>query len=450
MTAEAPREEPMVFHPCANCGHSINRHLRGDGQPHGCEFWGCACEKYERAVPAGGEIDTRWLQRAAKAEDGVSSISVGGLAADCGESVGGEPTDHEAVAIAARKAFLKVTSYWPPKWIGSADHVEKMLDAVSDAVAAALRSSPPIPPSGDEPTLASLWGICPDITGGLSSEEFVRRQRAASEFLRQQADADGGRLSESDREYFHWIADDIERLKDNLLDEIQQRRSSRPVPAGGELRADTERYREALARNQHQANFGEKRQGVEAVVLPKGDPEAIKRLARDLVAFGYGIGRAPEQSTEAVEWHERATAATAALLENVAALRSSPPPVSGFTAEDVKGLRKASTDLARAQLDGLHLSDPRLPDTLSALATRIAASLAAPIPANEARVPGTKVCHAIITPECRTNRTAEGALKEAFHRIKGEYMACNHPRNVTSTFHIALTVQRGITPTEDK
>lgn len=53
--------------------------------------------------------------------------------------------------------------------------------------------------------------------------------------------------------------------------------------------------------------------------------------------------------------------------------------------------------------------------------------------------------HAIITDECRVNRTDEGAIKEALQRILDEYMACvgAWPLGEGTKFHVKLEIERG-------
>jgi hypothetical protein len=82
---------------------------------------------------------------------------------------------------------------------------------------------------------------------------------------------------------------------------------------------DTETYKAMLAQDRYPANFGEQAKGVEGVVLPLGSTEAVTRLLRDLVAWGFGMGQAQPESSELLSWHERADATTAKLREHFAA-----------------------------------------------------------------------------------------------------------------------------------
>jgi hypothetical protein len=68
------------------------------------------------------------------------------------------------------------------------------------------------------------------------------------------------------------------------------------------------------------ANFGEQRAGVVAVVLPMGSPDAIERLTRDVLAFGYGMGEAVPESSAQLDWMEKAEAARTEIRQHVAAL----------------------------------------------------------------------------------------------------------------------------------
>jgi hypothetical protein len=58
-------------------------------------------------------------------------------------------------------------------------------------------------------------------------------------------------------------------------------------------------------------------------------------------------------------------------------------------------------------------------------------------------IPGMKAVHAIITPVCRSNRGDDGALEEAFRRVRAEYEACSQlDCNLTVNYHLVLTVER--------
>lgn len=85
------------------------------------------------------------------------------------------------------------------------------------------------------------------------------------------------------------------------------------------------------------ANFGEQAKGITEVVLPLGHPDAIKRLARDLIAFGYGMGESPACSASQLEWFEKAEATRKRMENHVEALafhraaESSPASSSGLS-----------------------------------------------------------------------------------------------------------------------
>ena len=68
------------------------------------------------------------------------------------------------------------------------------------------------------------------------------------------------------------------------------------------------------------ANFGEARKGVVGVMLPMGSIEAIERLARDLVAFGFGMGESQRGSSKQLEWHGKTVVAHDALMAHVRSL----------------------------------------------------------------------------------------------------------------------------------
>ena len=54
-----------------------------------------------------------------------------------------------------------------------------------------------------------------------------------------------------------------------------------------------------------------------------------------------------------------------------------------------------------------------------------------------------KAKHAIITPECRVGRGADGAFHEAVHRLKLEYNECvAADANSNVSYHLILTVER--------
>ena len=72
---------------------------------------------------------------------------------------------------------------------------------------------------------------------------------------------------------------------------------------------------------------------------------------------------------------------------------------------------------------------------------RVAARPAVPVGETEEPVQITAV-HAIITPVCRANRGIDGALEEAFSRIRKEYAACQNEANQEANFHVLLTVDR--------
>jgi hypothetical protein len=64
------------------------------------------------------------------------------------------------------------------------------------------------------------------------------------------------------------------------------------------------------------------------------------------------------------------------------------------------------------------------------------------------QVPGLKAKHAIITDQCRLNRTDEGAVDEALRRVRQEALECmaGWPTGAGAQFHIALTIERPDTP----
>lgn len=60
-------------------------------------------------------------------------------------------------------------------------------------------------------------------------------------------------------------------------------------------------------------------------------------------------------------------------------------------------------------------------------------------------IPGSPAQHSIITPECRTNRSDEGAWDEAVARAKAAYdqiVAGWAGRPEQPTLHLALTIER--------
>ena len=79
----------------------------------------------------------------------------------------------------------------------------------------------------------------------------------------------------------------------------------------------TAKYEAMLIVNRYMANFGEMRRGIEGVLLPLGSKDAIERLMRDLVAFGYGMGDEPHR---AAEWMDRVDAAQNKLRDHFAFL----------------------------------------------------------------------------------------------------------------------------------
>ncbi|MBA4071039.1 MAG: hypothetical protein C0497_04260 [Gemmatimonas sp.] len=85
---------------------------------------------------------------------------------------------------------------------------------------------------------------------------------------------------------------------------------------------DTAKYAAMLARDEYVANFSDKARGVDHVVLPLGNPDAITRLLRDLEAWGFGMGQAAPESSELLSWAERATAARNKLMAHFDALTS--------------------------------------------------------------------------------------------------------------------------------
>jgi len=62
---------------------------------------------------------------------------------------------------------------------------------------------------------------------------------------------------------------------------------------------------------------------------------------------------------------------------------------------------------------------------------------------SETIIPGLAAKHAIVTPECRFNRTVVGALEEALERLECEYLICTRlPDNKGATYHFVLTIER--------
>jgi hypothetical protein len=62
---------------------------------------------------------------------------------------------------------------------------------------------------------------------------------------------------------------------------------------------------------------------------------------------------------------------------------------------------------------------------------------------SETRIQGLAAKHAIVTPTCRQNRTAIGALDEAIERLRQEYIACTEVlENQDAIYHFVLTVER--------
>jgi hypothetical protein len=62
---------------------------------------------------------------------------------------------------------------------------------------------------------------------------------------------------------------------------------------------------------------------------------------------------------------------------------------------------------------------------------------------SETKIPGLAAKHAIVTPTCRKNRTALGALAEAIERLQLEYIACvDVPENENAVYHFVLTIER--------
>jgi hypothetical protein len=62
---------------------------------------------------------------------------------------------------------------------------------------------------------------------------------------------------------------------------------------------------------------------------------------------------------------------------------------------------------------------------------------------SQAIIPGIKAKHAIISKECRQNRTAQGAFDEAAKRLQEEYLECvKHECNESVKYHLVLTLER--------
>lgn len=88
------------------------------------------------------------------------------------------------------------------------------------------------------------------------------------------------------------------------------------------LHEQTSEYKAMLAANRYPANFGEQRKGVEGILLPLGDAEAVERLMRDIEAFGFGMGQCPIESAEGLIWAERSKIAQEKLREHYVHIRT--------------------------------------------------------------------------------------------------------------------------------
>ena len=60
---------------------------------------------------------------------------------------------------------------------------------------------------------------------------------------------------------------------------------------------------------------------------------------------------------------------------------------------------------------------------------------------SDTKIPGLCALHAIITPTCRANRGDDGALEEAFDRIRRAYAACVEGRGDGANYRVALVVE---------
>ena len=63
----------------------------------------------------------------------------------------------------------------------------------------------------------------------------------------------------------------------------------------------------------------------------------------------------------------------------------------------------------------------------------------------EAKIPGRKASHSIITPECRSGRGQDGAWKEAVRRVEQQYHLCCKNWGDRANLHLVLVVE----PRED-
>ena len=61
----------------------------------------------------------------------------------------------------------------------------------------------------------------------------------------------------------------------------------------------------------------------------------------------------------------------------------------------------------------------------------------------ESVVPGLKVVHAIVTPNCRRVRGLHGAFEEAVRRLRKEYLTCDtYDCNAKVDYHVVITLVR--------
>ncbi len=171
--------------------------------------------------------------------------------------------------------------------------------------------------------------VCPDCQKPLNllcSNEFHRSEWAAVSLPQSaaepattmldsftvRAEGDPGLVADA----LHAARIAVGRVRDSLADGVKLRVIQGPSPYDA-VSALPESAAPQPEMRSYLPNFGEMRKGVVGVTLPLGSVEGIERLARDIQAFGMGVGHAPGRSSEAMEWYEKGKAAHAALMENV-------------------------------------------------------------------------------------------------------------------------------------